>query len=157
MGDEVFFLAFVLPLVLTILFTVVGGVLVVLAMKQRGRTLEMKHRERLAMIERGLAPAPGSSPAAFEEWQDRHQRPASAATTIGVVIVALGLAFAFIVGFAGGEGDAAIGIGGAIVVLGAAFIINGILQRRPEPPSYSSGYSPTPRPPGPLDPPRSGI
>lgn len=144
MGEEVFWLTFGLPVVFMI-----GGVLIILmAMRQRSLTLEMKHRERMAMIEKGLLPSPGQDPAAFESWQQQHDNPPARATSIGVVIVALGLGLMLLIGFAGNEGDIALGVGGAIVVVGAAFIVNGMLTRRPPPP----GFPPRrPDPAGPLN------
>ncbi len=134
MADHIFWLAFVLPVFFTVAFTVVGAVLIMAAMRQRSQTLEMKHRERMAMIEKGLVPEPGRDPAAFETWQQQHERPPSRATSIGIVFIAIGLAFMSIVGFAGGAEGPAIGVGGAIVVIGGAFIVNGELQRRRQPP-----------------------
>jgi len=46
---------------------ILAGVLVIwMAMQSRRQIREMEHRERLAMIERGLVPAPGSDPAGFD-------------------------------------------------------------------------------------------
>lgn len=141
--DAVFFLAAVLPFTL-----IVGGVLIVLmGMRQRSLTLEMKHRERMAMIERGMAPGPARDPAGFEAWQESHDRPPSRSTTMGVIIVAIGLALMLMIGFAGGARGPAVGVGGSIVVLGAAFIVNGELQRRGPPRDFGRGYAPPRRPP----------
>jgi hypothetical protein len=146
--QTIFWLAFMLPLIFT-----VGGLFVILmAMRQRHQTLEMKHRERLAMIEKGMVPNPGADPAAFEMWQQRHDSPPARATSIGVVIVALGLGLALMIGFAGNEPDVAIGIGGAIVVVGLAFIVNGEMQRRSHPPRDARYSATPPRPLGPSDP-----
>jgi len=131
---HVFWLAFALPVFFTVVFSVVGGLLIVLAMKQRSQTMEMKHRERMAMIEKGIVPEPGRDPAAFETWQQQHETPPSRSMSVGIMIVALGLGFMILVGFAGNEPGAAIGVGGAIAVVGFAFIINGALQRRSPPP-----------------------
>ena len=41
-------------------FATLGGVVVIVSgMRHRARILEMAHRERLAMIERGITPPPG--------------------------------------------------------------------------------------------------
>ncbi len=46
---------------------ILAGVAVIwMAMQSRRQIREMEHRERLAMIERGLVPAPEVDPAAFE-------------------------------------------------------------------------------------------
>ena len=134
MEMQVFWLAFVLPVFFTVVFTVVGAILIMAAMKQRSQTLEMKHRERMAMIEKGIVPEPGRDPAAFEMWQQQHERPPSRAVSIGVMIVALGIGFMLLVGVTGGSPDAGVGIGGAVAIIGAAFIVTGVLQRRPRPP-----------------------
>ena len=138
----------VLAVVLNVLI-IVGGILIILmAMYQRGKRREMHHRERLAMIERGLAPPPELDPSAFDEPPRRHPP----ATGVGIVIVALGLGLWLIIGVAGGNEDAAAGVGGAIAVLGAAFITLGELQRRSQEPVLRTGASPPPthppEPPG---------
>ncbi len=152
MDEGIVFLAVVVPLM-----TLGGGVLVILmAMYQRTKTLEMKHRERMAMIEHGLAPGPEKNPAAFESWQHRQEHPPARSTSVGVVAVALGVGLMLMIGFAGESPGPAIGVGGAVVVLGIAFIVNGELQRRSLPPvSGPSGrtVSIPPPPLGPSDPP----
>ena len=111
-----------------------GGVLIILmAMYQRGRAREMEHRERLAMIERGLAPSPERNPAAFEHAGPPRRR--SPATGIGIVIAAIGLGLMLIIGVTANEMEAAVGVGGAVVVLGAAFVVLGELQQRSHPPT----------------------
>src|SRR5687768_5195841 len=111
-----------------------------MAMYQRGRTREMQHRERLAMIERGIAPSPDQDPAAFDAWHGGRRH--SAATSIGVVIIALGLGLMLLIGVTARSGLIGIGIGGAIIVLGIAFIVIGELQRRSQPPSWGPGSYP---------------
>lgn len=131
-----------------------GGILVILmAMHQRSKEREMQHRERLAMIERGLAPGPERDPHAFEAWQQR--QPPARATSIGVVIVGLGIGLMLIIGVAAATPDVGVGVGGAIVVVGLAFIVNGQLQRRPaQAPSAPHNYPAPPRAPqAPPDPP----
>ncbi len=43
-----------------------GLAVIWMAMQSRRQVREMEHRERLAMIERGLVPSPELDPAAFE-------------------------------------------------------------------------------------------
>lgn len=151
--DSIFFLAAVIPLSI-----IVGGVvIIVMAMRQRGLTMEMKHRERMAMIERGVVPGPARDPAEFERWQERHEhQPAARATSIGVLIAALGIGLMLMIAFAGGSVGAGVGVGGSIAVIGVAFIINGELQRRTlPPPPRPRAYSSTPPLPGPPDHPGS--
>jgi hypothetical protein len=128
--------------VLSIFSMMVVGALVVLwiAMNSRRQVREMEHRERLAMIERGLVPPPEVDPAAFEQRllarRAAFENPSSVRSrSAGVMMIALGIAFIFLVGFAGGEPDVGIGVGGAFAVLGAAFFLNALLlsRSRPEP------------------------
>ena len=107
---------------------IIGGVSVILmAMHQRSKRLEMEHRERLAMIERGMLPSPESDPEQFEASLNRPG--VSRYTTLGIAIVGLGVGLMLLIGVAGGAPEAGVGVGGAIVVLGGALIVNGYLQR----------------------------
>ncbi len=147
MDDAIIGLAFVLPMLL-----IIGGTLVVLmAMYQRTKNLEMRHRERLAMIEKGLMPPPERDPAVFDTAA-RPSPAANRATTLGIAVIAVGVGLMLIIGVAAGTPDVAVGIGGAIVVLGIAFIINGRLhanaQPRPLPPPALGRTDP----PGPVGP-----
>jgi hypothetical protein len=109
-------------------FFIAGGVGVILmAMHQRTRKLEMQYRERLAMIERGMMPSPETDPEQFEAALNRPG--VSRYTTVGIAIAGLGFGLMLLIGIAGGAPDAGVGIGGAIAVLGGAFIVNGYLQR----------------------------
>jgi hypothetical protein len=107
---------------------VAGGVAVVIAgMRHRAKALELVHRERLAMIERGMVPPPIAGP--LGEPLMLHDRPAphGRLLSIGVVTIAFGLALGMIIGFAGNTPNVAVGIGGAIVFIGLAFVVNGLL------------------------------
>jgi hypothetical protein len=48
------------------------------------------------------------------------------------MMMAMGLAFAFMISFAAGAPGAGIGIGGAFALIGAAFFINAMLMNRSE-------------------------
>jgi hypothetical protein len=127
---------------------IIGGVLVILmGMYQRTKMLEMQHRERLALIERGLAPGPETDPAAFEKWQ-QPTRPTSRATSIGVIWIALGLGLMLLIGVTADSPEAAVGVGGAIVVLGVAFIVIGEINRRAHPVPRETHTTPPPPPYG---------
>jgi hypothetical protein len=123
LNDEMMLLA----LLLNTVFVVGGAVIIVMAMHQRSKRLEMEHRERLAMIERGMLPSPENDPQQFEASLNR---PAvSRYTTLGIAIVGVGVGLMLLIGVAGGAPEAGVGVGGAIAVLGGAFIANGYLQR----------------------------
>ncbi|MGH9349713.1 MAG: DUF6249 domain-containing protein [Vicinamibacterales bacterium] len=143
------FLATALAFMMGLVSLIGGVIIIVVAFHQRTRRIEMLYRERMAMIERGLAPAPES---AAGGWGGDH--PPAPSTRIGIVIVALGIGLILLIGFAAGEPGAAVGVGGAVVTLGAAFIVNGELQRRSRLPASTSSQDSAPRPPiGPSDPP----
>lgn len=107
-----------------------GVVVILMAMRQRSSQLEMQHRERMAMIERGLTPQPELS-SAQRFIQARGTRGAGSTRwmTLGIVVVAVGLSLMSIVSIAAGEPDVGLGIGGAIMIVGIAFIVNSIVSR----------------------------
>jgi hypothetical protein len=126
--------------VLFLLFTIVAGVvLMVAAMNNRRRIREMEHRERLAMIERGVVPPPETDPAGFEaaagfgdggtDGENRSQRY----RTAGVLLIGFGLGLIFVIGVAARSPDVGWGIGGAWISLGAASLLNyWLISRRAE-------------------------
>src|SRR6185503_6587378 len=91
-----------------------------LAMQSRRRFREMEHRERLAMIERGLVPSPESDPLAFERSlpASRTASPISARLrSAGVILIGFGLALAMLIAFTTDSPRVAVGIGGAFVMI----------------------------------------
>jgi hypothetical protein len=114
---------------------ILAGVAVIwMAMQSRRQIRELEHRERLAMIERGLAPAPEVDPLGFEQRFAPQRTPPSAgsvrARSSGVIMISLGLAFMFFMTFTAGEPGVGLGLGGAFAVVGAGFFINSILLSR---------------------------
>jgi len=106
-----------------------AGVLVILmAMRQRSQQLEMLHRERMAMIERGQNPAqPAGDP---PHWRRGGPAPASRSLSLGIVVVALGLSLMTIISIAGGSPETGVGVGGAIAIIGIGFIVNSQVSRQ---------------------------
>ena len=148
-------------LIIFLVMTIVAGVvLMITAMNNRRRIREMEHRERLAMIERGVSPSPETNPAAFEaavgfsepdkNESDRSQRY----RTAGVMLIGVGFGLIFVIGAAAGAPGVGWGIGGAWISLGAASLLNYWLMsrrnengrthwspppaRRPEPPANTA-------------------
>jgi hypothetical protein len=65
----------------------------------------------------------------------------------------VGMGLLVLIAFAGGEPNVAIGVGGAIMVLGLAFFINGMLGPSDDlPSSYGPPRYPAPPPPSPAPP-----
>ena len=133
-----------------------GVFLIVLAMRQRAYRIELLHTERMAMIERGLAPPPELAPSLpadrpdLAAVRDQYRAHYSRKTmTLGIVLIAAGLGFMTIVGVAAGEADVAFGVGGAIVIVGAAFVVISQLSQ------HTGVMNPARRPPfaPPLPPP----
>lgn len=112
-----------------------AGVLVILmAMRQRQQQVEMQHRERMAMIERGLVPIDSAHPAyRLAGGVARSSAVGSRSMSVGIVVIAFGLGLMTIIGIAAGAPDIAVGIGGAIVILGVAFIANSLVSRNTVP------------------------
>jgi hypothetical protein len=100
-----------------------GVFLIFLALRARSEGLERQHRERMAMIERGHIPT----------TEPQISRASSRSLSLGIIIVGMGLALMTIISIAGATPDVGIGIGGAIVIIGAAFIVRSLVVRS-EPP-----------------------
>jgi hypothetical protein len=135
------------------LFGIVAGVLVIwMAMQSRRQFREMEHRERLAMIERGLMPSPESDPVGFERVLGSSgalSDSSSRARSAGITTVALGLGFAFLLTFTAGEPGVGIGIGGAFAILGLGFLINASMSSNRRSGYVPPSYTPPSRPPTP--------
>jgi len=114
-----------------------AGVFVIfLAMRGRSEALERLHRERMAMIERGHIPLA----------EPQVSRASNRSLSLGIIVVGLGLALMVIISIAGGAPDSGVGIGGAIVIVGAAFIVRSLVIR-PEVPSAAPRIPPPPSEP----------
>ena len=99
-----------------------------LAMSNRRAVREMEHRERIALIQAGIVPAPEADPLAFETQFE----PSSTLSrkdrwrTAGTLTVGLGMALLVLLSFTGNS-DIGFAVGGAFVVLGLSFLLNGTL------------------------------
>jgi len=149
---------------ITIIFLVMlaGVALMMTAMNNRRKIRELEHRERLAMIERGVSPAPETNPAAFEaavgfpvrskEDTQRTQRY----RTAGVMLIGFGFGLIFVIGAAAGAPEVGWGIGGAWISLGAASLLNyWLMSRRTEidrRATWSPPPAPRPEPPANINP-----
>ena len=115
--------------------------LAALWLSRRSRLHELAHRERLAMIERGLVPpvelqgavldfpagqTPGSGMASVSKAAGRFR-------SAGVLLVGLGVALAILLAFAAEQPGIGVGVGGGLVALGAAMIVNAAFAARDAP------------------------
>jgi hypothetical protein len=134
--EEVFALVFIVGMF--------GGIFIIyMGLRQRSQQLEMDHRERMAMIERGQIPltAPSDGPRRFGP------APSARFLSLGITVIGIGLALMTVISIAGESPEAGIGVGGAIAILGAAFIVRSVMVRTD---------SETPRSSPPFDSNRSG-
>jgi hypothetical protein len=133
------------------LLIITGAIVLVVSMIQRGRLREMAHRERLARIERGIAPPPEVDPASFERamgqrtWDERVVERAARYRRAGVIVMGLGAGLWMIIGFAAGEPGIAFGVGGAVFVLGLALYFNSEMELRHAPRTRRPSIPTTPQ------------
>jgi hypothetical protein len=149
-------------ILLGITILILAGVAVLwMAMVNRRRIREMEHRERLAMIDRGLVPPPEVDPLRFEQYSGltRAESPAAVrARSAGVILMGFGLAMVLLLAFAADSPEVGIGIGGAFALLGAAFFINAALLSKSAPPPLRDWQSrPTSKTNGPVEPPPTSM
>jgi hypothetical protein len=140
------------------IIAMLGGFLyLIIRTLSRNRLRELEIRERIAMIERGLVPAPEVDPRGFERAMSRHQAtvvlPKSSARSrsAGIVFIGIGMALMFLIGFAGGEPGVAVGVGGALSIIGLAFVVNGLMGGR-DLPAMERHVPPPPPPAAPSSP-----
>jgi hypothetical protein len=105
---------------------------------RRAHGRELAHRERLAMIEKGLIPPAELYPDVPAFPLDHPGAPtgvplstaASRFRSAGVMLVGLGVAVALVIALAADQAAIGVGIGGAIAAIGAAMIVNAVLGAR---------------------------
>ena len=113
---------------------IIGGIGVgIAAILSNARVREARIRERIAMIEKGLVPPPEVDPAGFDRAMHRHERsgyggPKRAQRRAGVVVMGVGFGLMFLISIAAGAVSEGIGVGGFLVILGLAFLINSLLE-----------------------------
>lgn len=108
--------------------------------KTRVRELEIK--QRIAMIERGLVPPPEADPRGFEhvmnrldlatKLSDRSSR-ANRHRRAGITMMGIGFGLMLLIGIAGDSPEQGIGVGGFLVIVGLAFVVNGWFEGRAVP------------------------
>ena len=112
--------------------------IVLFSMYQRSKRREMTHRERLAMIERGLVPPPETDPAGFERVmaldRDYSERRGSGVRG-GLILIAVGIGVGMIIALSSGEFGIGVGVGSLLVLIGVALLLSSAWESRgPEPP-----------------------
>jgi hypothetical protein len=137
-SEELFAMVFILGIF-------AGVFIIFLGLRQRSQQLEMHHRERMAMIERGQIPL--SEPPEYSRVRRASGAPASRSLSVGIIVVGLGLALATIISIAGENPEGGIGVGGAIAILGGAFIVRSLIVREDADTAAPLAGRPLPPPP----------
>ena len=111
-------------------------ILAALAIWRKGQRAAMAHRERLAMIEKGLVPPPEVSdvekalgPDLERTLAEGRRPPGDRFRSMGVITIGVGLALMLMISLSGESPESGVGIGGAVAVLGAAMVVNAYLDR----------------------------
>jgi hypothetical protein len=116
------------------LLIVAGVVIVGMGIQSRRQIREMEHRERLAMIERGLSPPLDFESAAADRTLSNEDASRNTRIlrwrTAAIVMIGLGLAYFFLVTFAVKNPEIGIGVGGAFAMIGASFFANAMMLQR---------------------------
>ena len=155
---------FLIPLMgIMIPITAIIGAFVFIIIKTlaRARVRELEIRERIAMIERGLVPAPEVDPRGFDRAMERYERHSERSPgrhrRAGVTLMGVGFGLMLLIGVAGDNMESGIGVGGFLVIIGLAFFINSLFDhpRDDYPLTGSRSTSSHPGPAGPIaEPPR---
>ncbi|HZR23136.1 MAG TPA: DUF6249 domain-containing protein [Vicinamibacterales bacterium] len=145
------------------IIAIIGGIATaIVGTINKARIRELEIRERIAMIERGMVPAPEVDPHGFDRAMSRmdtfvdrsHRSAPERHRRAGVILMGVGFGLMVLIGFAdrGRNISEAFGVGGFIVILGAAFLVSSLFGA-PPPSQMTSGPTPSPRPPAPPAPP----
>jgi hypothetical protein len=151
------------PFMIPIVAILAGCTVAIVGTLARNRVRELEIRERIAMIEKGLVPPPEVDPRGFERamaHQDLHSyqtryRPSGRHRRGGITLIGIGLGLMVLIALPGGDPRSALGVGGFLVIMGLAFLINGRFESREwrEMPPISPGSpNPSGTPTSPSDP-----
>jgi hypothetical protein len=150
------------PFLIPVIAIVGTFVYVIIKTLAQSRVRELEIRERIAMIERGMVPAPEVDPRGFDRAMsrlDRHDyvRHSSGGRhrRAGVTMIGVGFGLMVLIAFTSGEESIAVGVGGFLVVVGLAFFVNSFIDGSANmPTSDPRPWSAPPAPPTSTEPPR---
>jgi hypothetical protein len=139
-------------LVYLIPITTIAGLWVYMIIRSlaRAKVRELEIRERIAMIEKGHIPAPEVNPSGFERAMARREARfyyggASRHRRVGTILIGLGLGLMLMISFAGDDPQTGLGVGGFLVMIGLAFVANGLIEQRRMPDgAHGAGGGPAP-------------
>ena len=124
---------------------IIGGITyAIFGLRHKARLQELAYRERIARIERGLAPAPEVDPAGFERsWNAFAEETPNRLLSGGITLVGVGLGLMVMLWFLTNEPRIGLGVGGFLAIMGVALIVNAAVQRgprRPMPPTVPASH-----------------
>jgi hypothetical protein len=144
-----------------LLALIIGGVgLIAYSLVARHRFRELLLRVRIAMIEKGLVPPPEVDPEWFEQLTGMRRVTSARGAryrTSGIMFAGFGAGLMMLIGFAAGAPETAVGIGGGLIVLGAAFIVNGFMLSRDIPAETAADRPAGPRRSPMVEPPAAAV
>jgi hypothetical protein len=123
-----------------------GVFIVYMGLRQRSQQMEMRHRERMAMIERGQIPLSESSGGVPHLRRIESGSAPARSLSVGIIVVGLGLALMTIIGIAAESPEVGVGVGGAIAILGGAFIVRSLVTSSTRQIPTGQQVPPIPRP-----------
>jgi hypothetical protein len=117
---------------------ILGGIAVVIvSIVAKSRLRELEIKERIAMIERGLVPAPEADPKGFDRAMNRVERlnrlrgsAGARHRRAGITLMGIGFGLMVLIGFTDNNPSDAFGVGGFLVVIGLAFFVNALFESR---------------------------
>jgi uncharacterized protein DUF6249 len=123
------------PFTIPITAIVCAFIYIIIKTTLHARVRELEIRERIAMIERGMVPAPEADPRGFDRAMQRMERvqefrskSGSRHRRAGVTLMGVGFGLMVLITFAGDSPQSALGVGGFLVVIGLAFFINALFD-----------------------------
>jgi O-antigen ligase len=122
-------------------FSVLGGFAVAFyAIWLKSKAREMRHREHMAMIEKGLVPSQSAEPFAVGDVKPFRVRRES-----GIMMICIGIALMMFFGLSSGNWRS-VWIGGFVLMFGVANLISALLderdKRKAQPPAPQITRSP---------------
>jgi hypothetical protein len=129
---------FLIPLMgIMVPITAIIGAFVFIIIKTlaKARVRELEIKERIAMIERGLVPAPETDPRGFDRAISRIERRelrhgSGRHRRVGVTLIGVGFGLMMLIGVAGSSLSEGVGVGGFLVIMGLAYVINSFFEER---------------------------
>ena len=115
---------------------IIGGISVAItSIRAEARLRELRIRERIAMIEKGLVPSPEVDPRGFDRAMGRQQQTYSRARrhrSAGITLIGVGFGLMLLIAMLSTSVRTGLGVGGFLVIVGLACLINSLFESRPQ-------------------------